>query len=129
MKSTLKISDGAVERGNTLRPHKDLAEGAGETASLIRNGYFKRFPHLAEAFTGLALATLGSLAMMAGASLLAAAPRCAIPPGHGRYIELTADMCRTQPRLRAWSESHYPAAQLEHRPGPGFAWHRVRWTR
>lgn len=38
--------DGAVERGRIAGQRKDLAEGAGEIARLIRNGYFRCLPHL-----------------------------------------------------------------------------------
>lgn len=38
---------GAVERGVTIRQHKDLAEGAGDRGALKRKGYFEQRPHLA----------------------------------------------------------------------------------
>ncbi len=44
-------------------------------------------------------------------------------------VSLVQEAAASKPRLRPWSEDRYPAAQIEHRPGPDFAWHRVRWPR
>ena len=58
-------TDGAVERGVTPRPHKDLDEGAGALAPLAHNGYFQRRPHLLSADLRAAFFAIGTLAAAA----------------------------------------------------------------
>ena len=69
---------GAVERGVTSRPRNNLADGAGVSYALRRNGYFALFPHLSAAFAGVSFLGLGALAFIGGA-LLVHAPRCTGP--------------------------------------------------